>query len=161
MVSSEFQKLPLILNSTQPAIYPTFSDLQILDNDTICFLVKHSKTDKLKSGYFNHTFNLPTLIQPYQSLYSLLPDLLTTRSSFHRSDLALIRQAHLALAPLLATYTPPKVTVVASQIKSNLPTRRELAITSSNSSGPHVWREWECHVSYFMVSFSTICRCPL
>lgn len=32
---------------------------------------------------------------------------------------------------------------------------------SSHSSGPHIRREWECHVSYFMVSFPTICGCTL
>ncbi|XP_067218215.1 uncharacterized protein [Chanodichthys erythropterus] len=51
-----------------PAIHPTFSDLQVLDTDTICFLLKCSKTDQLKNGNFIHIFNLPTPIQPYQSL---------------------------------------------------------------------------------------------
>ncbi|XP_067309065.1 uncharacterized protein [Pseudorasbora parva] len=51
-----------------PTIHPTFSDLQVLDKDTIRFLIKRSKTDQFKNGHFIHIFNLPTPIQPYQSL---------------------------------------------------------------------------------------------
>jgi site-specific recombinase XerD len=57
-----------INSNFNPSIHPTFSDLQIINSDTIRFNIKQSKTDQLKHGHSIFIFNLPTPIQPYQSL---------------------------------------------------------------------------------------------
>ncbi|XP_067308224.1 uncharacterized protein [Pseudorasbora parva] len=60
-------------NSTfNPANHATISDLKILNHDTIRFNIKQSKTDQLKRGHPVFIFNLPTPIQPYQSLAAFL-----------------------------------------------------------------------------------------
>ncbi|XP_058606787.1 uncharacterized protein LOC131524061 [Onychostoma macrolepis] len=51
-----------------PAIHPTFSDLQVVNHDIIRFNIKTSKTDQMKRGHSIFIFNLPTPIQPYQSI---------------------------------------------------------------------------------------------
>ncbi len=55
-----------------PAIHPTFSDLQVVNQDMIRFNIKTSKTDQLKHGQSIFIFNLPTPIQPYQSIVLFL-----------------------------------------------------------------------------------------
>lgn len=53
-------------------IHPSISDLQVVDNETISFFIKQSKTDRAKKGHFIYIFNLPTPIQPYHSLINYL-----------------------------------------------------------------------------------------
>ncbi|XDV34332.1 hypothetical protein PO909_004499 [Leuciscus waleckii] len=55
-----------------PNIHPTISDLQIVDNETISFFIKQSKTDRAKKGHFIYIFNLQTPIQPYHALFNYL-----------------------------------------------------------------------------------------
>ncbi|XP_073715760.1 uncharacterized protein [Misgurnus anguillicaudatus] len=55
-----------------PKIHPTISDLSILDSETIAYFIKQSKTDQEKKGHYIYIFNLPSPIQPYQSLLSYL-----------------------------------------------------------------------------------------
>ncbi len=55
-----------------PAIHPTFSDLQVVNQGMVRFNIKTSKTDQLKRGQSIFIFNLPTPIQPYQSIVLFL-----------------------------------------------------------------------------------------
>lgn len=61
-----------ITSSFNPKIHPTISDLSVLDDDTISYFIKQSKTDKTKKGHFIYIFNLPAPIQPYQTLSAYL-----------------------------------------------------------------------------------------
>ncbi len=61
-----------ISSSFDPAIHPTISDLALLDNETISFFIKQSKTDQTKKGHLIYIFNLQTPIQPYQVLQAFL-----------------------------------------------------------------------------------------
>lgn len=61
-----------ITSKFDPKIHPTVSDLAILDKETISFLIKQSKTDQAKKGHFIHIFNLPSPIQPYQTILAYL-----------------------------------------------------------------------------------------
>lgn len=61
-----------ITSNFNPNIHPTISDLQIVDNETISFFIKQSKTDRAKKGHFVYIFNLPTPIQPFHSLLNYL-----------------------------------------------------------------------------------------
>ncbi|XP_051502426.1 uncharacterized protein LOC127411101 [Myxocyprinus asiaticus] len=71
----------LTINSTfNPAIHPTFPDLQFSTHDTIRFNIKQSKTDQLKHGHSVFIFSLATPIQPYQSLAFFLFFLLQRNS---------------------------------------------------------------------------------
>ncbi|XP_050969662.1 uncharacterized protein LOC127167578 [Labeo rohita] len=61
-----------ISSKFDPNTNPTISDLTILDNETISFLIKQSKTDQAKRGHVIYIFNLPSPIQPYQSVLEFL-----------------------------------------------------------------------------------------
>ncbi len=50
-----------------PAIHSTFSDLQVVNHDIIHLNIKTSKT-QLKWGHSIFIFNLPTPLQPFQSI---------------------------------------------------------------------------------------------
>ncbi|XP_065150157.1 uncharacterized protein [Paramisgurnus dabryanus] len=52
--------------------HPTISDLSLLDNDTISYFIKQSKTDQTRKGHFIYIFNFPSPIQPYQTLLAYL-----------------------------------------------------------------------------------------
>nr|XP_055059803.1 uncharacterized protein LOC129443324 [Misgurnus anguillicaudatus] len=55
-----------------PNNHPTISDLSLLDNDTISYFIKQSKTDQTRKGHFIYIFNFPSPIQPYQTLLAYL-----------------------------------------------------------------------------------------
>lgn len=61
-----------ISSKFNPKINPTVSDLTILDDETIAYLIKQSKTDQTNKGHFIYIFNLPSPIQPYQSVLAFL-----------------------------------------------------------------------------------------
>lgn len=61
-----------ITSNFNPKIHPTISDLCLLDNETISYFIKQSKTDQTKKGHFIYIFNLQSPIQPYQTLQSYL-----------------------------------------------------------------------------------------
>nr|XP_055071049.1 carbohydrate-responsive element-binding protein-like [Misgurnus anguillicaudatus] len=61
-----------ITSNFNPNIHPTVSDLSLLDNDTISYFIKQSKTDQMRKGHFIYIFNLPSPIQPYQTLLAYL-----------------------------------------------------------------------------------------
>ncbi|XP_056102477.1 uncharacterized protein LOC130081803, partial [Rhinichthys klamathensis goyatoka] len=64
-----------------PNIHPSISDLQIVDNETISFFIKQSKTDRDKRGHFVYIFNLQTPIQPYHALFNYLQYKLSSSKS--------------------------------------------------------------------------------
>ncbi len=53
-----------ISSSFDPAIHPTISDLAVLDDETISYIIKQSKTDQTKKGHFVYIFNLQSPILP-------------------------------------------------------------------------------------------------
>lgn len=55
-----------------PNNHPTVSDLPLLDNDTISYSIKQSKTDQMRKGHSIYIFNFQTPIQPYQTLLAYL-----------------------------------------------------------------------------------------
>ncbi|XP_052416254.1 uncharacterized protein LOC127961253 [Carassius gibelio] len=57
-----------ITSNFDPKIHPTISDLSVIDGESISYLIKQSKTDQTKKGHFIYIFNLPSPIQPYQSV---------------------------------------------------------------------------------------------
>ncbi len=61
-----------ITSKFNPKIHPTISDLSILDSETISFLIKQSKTDQARKGHFIYIFNLPSSIQPYQTVLAYI-----------------------------------------------------------------------------------------
>ncbi|XP_067314705.1 uncharacterized protein [Pseudorasbora parva] len=61
-----------ITSTFNPKLHPTISDLAVLDNETISYFIKQSKTDQMKKGHSIYIFNLPSPIQPYQSLLAYL-----------------------------------------------------------------------------------------
>ncbi len=61
-----------ISSSFDPAIHPTISDLVVLDDETISYIIKQSKTDQTKKGHFIYIFNLQSPILPYQTLLAFL-----------------------------------------------------------------------------------------
>lgn len=61
-----------ITSKFDPKIHPTIADLSVLDNDTISYLIKQSKTDQAKKGHFIYIFNISSPIQPYQSIFAYL-----------------------------------------------------------------------------------------
>ncbi len=48
-----------IPSSFDPAIHPTISDLAVLDDETISYTIKQSKTDQTKKGHFIYIFKTP------------------------------------------------------------------------------------------------------
>ncbi len=61
-----------ISSSFDPAIHPTISDLVVLDDETISYTIKQSKTDQTKKGHFIYIFKLQSPILPYQTLLAFL-----------------------------------------------------------------------------------------
>ncbi len=61
-----------ISSSFDPTIHPTISDLVVLDDETISYTIKQSKTDQTKKGHFIYIFNLQSPILPYQTLLAFL-----------------------------------------------------------------------------------------
>ncbi|XP_058652489.1 uncharacterized protein LOC131552610, partial [Onychostoma macrolepis] len=61
-----------ITSSFNPIIHPTISDLAVLDDETISYFIKQSKTDQSKKGHFIYIFNLQSPILPYQALLAFL-----------------------------------------------------------------------------------------
>ncbi len=61
-----------ITSKFNPKIHPTISDLSVLDSETISFLIKQSKTDQARKGHFIYIFNLPSSIQPYQTVLAYI-----------------------------------------------------------------------------------------
>ncbi|XP_056103256.1 uncharacterized protein LOC130082429 [Rhinichthys klamathensis goyatoka] len=59
-----------ITSNFNPKVHPTISDLSVLDNKTISYFIKQSKTDQMKKGHFIYIFNLQSPIQPYQTLFA-------------------------------------------------------------------------------------------
>ncbi|XP_056121760.1 uncharacterized protein LOC130100357 [Rhinichthys klamathensis goyatoka] len=59
-----------ITSNFNPKVHPTISDLSVLDNETISYFIKQSKTDQMKKGHFIYIFNLQSPIQPYQTLFA-------------------------------------------------------------------------------------------
>ncbi len=55
-----------------PSPVPPYSDLTVLDSETISFLIKQSKTDQVKKGHLVYIFNLSSPIQPYQAVREYL-----------------------------------------------------------------------------------------
>ncbi len=58
-----------IPSSFDPAIHPTISNLAVLDDETISYTIKQSKTDQTKKGHFIYIFKLQS---PYQTLLAFL-----------------------------------------------------------------------------------------
>lgn len=56
----------------KPSAQPTFSDLSVLDSETIAYFIKQSKTDQAKRGHFIYIYNLHSPIQLYQALLAYL-----------------------------------------------------------------------------------------
>jgi len=44
-----------------PSIHPTISDLQIIDNESMSFFIKQSKTNRDKKGHFVYIFSISKL----------------------------------------------------------------------------------------------------
>ncbi len=61
-----------ISSSFDHTIHPTISDLAVLDDETISYIIKQSKTDQTKKGHFIYIFNLQSPILPYQTLLAFL-----------------------------------------------------------------------------------------
>lgn len=61
-----------ITSNFNSKIHPTISDLSLVDDETISYFIKQSKTDQSKKGHFIYIFNLHSPIQPYQTLQSYL-----------------------------------------------------------------------------------------
>ncbi|XP_016310485.1 uncharacterized protein LOC107664430 [Sinocyclocheilus anshuiensis] len=61
-----------ITSSFNPNIHPTISDLAVLDDETISYFIKQSKTDQTKKGHFIFIFNLQSPILPYQALLAFV-----------------------------------------------------------------------------------------
>ncbi len=61
-----------ITSGFNPNIHPTISDLAVLDDKAMSFLIKQSKTDQTKKGHFIYIFNLQSPILPYQALLAFL-----------------------------------------------------------------------------------------
>ncbi len=61
-----------ISSSFDPAIHPTISDLVVLDDETISYTIKQSKTDQTKKGHFIYIFKLQSPLSPYQTLLAFL-----------------------------------------------------------------------------------------
>ncbi len=61
-----------IPSSFDPAIHPTTSDLVVLDDETISYTIKQSKTDQTKKGHFIYIFKLQSPLSPYQTLLAFL-----------------------------------------------------------------------------------------
>lgn len=61
-----------VTSNFNPKVHPTISDLLVLDDKTITYFIKQSKTDQLKKGHFIYVFNLQSPIQPYQTLLAYL-----------------------------------------------------------------------------------------
>lgn len=61
-----------ITSKFNPKIHPTISDLSVLDSETISFLINQSKTDQARKGHFIYIFNLPSSIQPYQTVLAYI-----------------------------------------------------------------------------------------
>ncbi|XP_016117492.1 uncharacterized protein [Sinocyclocheilus grahami] len=61
-----------ITSSFNPNIHPTISDLTVLDDKTISYFIKQSKTDQTKKGHFIFIFNLQSPILPYQALLAFI-----------------------------------------------------------------------------------------
>ncbi len=61
-----------ISSSFDPAIHPTISDLVVLDDETISYTIKQSKTDQTKKGHFIYIFKLQSPLSPYQILLAFL-----------------------------------------------------------------------------------------
>ncbi len=61
-----------ITSSFNTNIHPTISDLAVLDDKAMSFLIKQSKTDQTKKGHFIYIFNLQSPILPYQALLAFL-----------------------------------------------------------------------------------------
>lgn len=61
-----------ITSNFSSKIHPTISDLSLVDDETISYFIKQSKTDQSKKGHFIYIFNLHSPIQPYQTLQSYL-----------------------------------------------------------------------------------------
>ncbi len=61
-----------IPSSFDPAIHPTISDLAVLDDETISYTIKQSKTDQTKKGHFIYIFKLQSPLSPYQTLLAFL-----------------------------------------------------------------------------------------
>lgn len=55
-----------------PKIHPNFSDLSVLDTETISYFIKQSKTDQSRRGHFIYIFNLQSPIPPHQTLLAYL-----------------------------------------------------------------------------------------
>ncbi|KAL0148187.1 hypothetical protein M9458_056508 [Cirrhinus mrigala] len=61
-----------ITSGFNPAIHPTISDLAVLDDETISYFIKQSKTGQTKKGHFIYIFNLQSPIQPFQAFLAFL-----------------------------------------------------------------------------------------
>ncbi|XP_026059296.1 uncharacterized protein LOC113043958 [Carassius auratus] len=61
-----------ITSKFDPKTHPTISDLSVIDNETISFLIKQSKTDQTKKGHLIYIFKLSSPIQPFQSVLAYL-----------------------------------------------------------------------------------------
>ncbi|XP_056599418.1 proline-rich protein 36-like [Triplophysa dalaica] len=61
-----------ITSKFNPDIHPTISDLSVMNDDTIYYFIKQSKTDQTKRGHLIYIFNLPSALQPYQTLQAYL-----------------------------------------------------------------------------------------
>ncbi|XP_016109652.1 uncharacterized protein, partial [Sinocyclocheilus grahami] len=61
-----------ITSSFNPNTHPTISDLTVLDDETISYFIKQSKTDQTRKGHFIFIFNLQSPILPYQALLAFI-----------------------------------------------------------------------------------------
>ncbi|XP_073800756.1 uncharacterized protein [Danio rerio] len=57
-----------ITSNFNPTIHPTLSDLTLLDEETLSFFIKQSKTDQLRRGHPIYIFDIPSPTQPFQTL---------------------------------------------------------------------------------------------
>nr|XP_009304434.1 proline and serine-rich protein 1-like [Danio rerio] len=57
-----------VTSKFDPSIHPTIADLTLIDEETIAFLIKQSKTDQSRKGHYIYIFNIPSPTSPFQTL---------------------------------------------------------------------------------------------
>ncbi len=130
MASSDALSSPSHPVSTQPS--PTISDLVVLDDETISYTIKQSKTDQTKKGHFIYIFKLQSPLSPYQTLLAFLPPKEITvqtpiRPPFHRR----LQPPRHSLVPKAPQGSPAPIRYPSRKLfQPFIPNRR------SNHSGP-------------------------
>ncbi|XP_056308792.1 uncharacterized protein LOC130220585 [Danio aesculapii] len=61
-----------VTSNFDPFIHPTIADLTLIDEETISFLIKQSKTDQSRKGHCIYIFNIPSPTSPFQTLLAYI-----------------------------------------------------------------------------------------